>query len=269
MRAQLFIKGILIGIAKIIPGFSGAMLMISFNLYDKAIEAITTFFLNPKKNFLFLTTLSLGIISGIMLFSNIIFFFSNNYPLYTKMTLIGLIAGGIPRIKTQANLRKYYPYILGTVGFLLLVSFSFSRKLYELKNTFGDIPIWILSGFAEAVGTIIPGISATALLMHLGTYQTYLKVLGSLFNFSLLKRNLYLLIPFSISFLLGIIFLTIWMQILFQKRKSQTFSVILGIMFVTTIKLFLNTLAIKASLFKRIGSIFLFAIAFQIGRKLN
>ena len=53
MKINLLIKGILVGIAKIVPGFSGAILMISFGLYDKTIEAITNFFVHPKKNFSF------------------------------------------------------------------------------------------------------------------------------------------------------------------------------------------------------------------------
>lgn len=46
MKIEEFLKGILIGIAKIIPGLSGSILMISFNLYDRAINAITNFFSN-------------------------------------------------------------------------------------------------------------------------------------------------------------------------------------------------------------------------------
>ena len=71
MKINLLMKGIIIGIAKIIPGFSGAILMISFNLYDKAIEAMTNFFANPRKNFSFLFQLSLGVGLGIVFFSKI------------------------------------------------------------------------------------------------------------------------------------------------------------------------------------------------------
>ena len=41
---NLFIKGVLIGVAKIIPGVSGAMMAVSFNIYDKLINCITHFF---------------------------------------------------------------------------------------------------------------------------------------------------------------------------------------------------------------------------------
>ena len=85
------LKGIIIGIAKIVPGLSGTVLMISFNLYDKAISAITRFFDNPKSNFKFLLTLFMGVMIGIVFFSKIVSYFINNYYIYTISLFIGLI----------------------------------------------------------------------------------------------------------------------------------------------------------------------------------
>ena len=39
-----FFKGLIVGIGKILPGVSGALLAISLNIYDKGIDAITNFF---------------------------------------------------------------------------------------------------------------------------------------------------------------------------------------------------------------------------------
>ena len=50
MKSLNFVKGVIIGIAKIIPGLSGAVLMMSFNLYDKALLAITNILHNRKIN---------------------------------------------------------------------------------------------------------------------------------------------------------------------------------------------------------------------------
>ena len=103
MNIQIFLKGILIGIAKIIPGLSGSVLMISFNLYDKAIDAITNFFSDVKRNFTFLLNISLGILIGIVMFSNILNYFIKNYYVYTTSLFIGLILGGIPLILGSAS----------------------------------------------------------------------------------------------------------------------------------------------------------------------
>ena len=134
MNINQLIKGIFIGIAKIIPGLSGAVLMISFNLYDKAIESITTFFENPKKNFIFLFNLGFGIILGIVLFSKLLYFFITNYYLYTTSLFLGLIIGGIPVIiKKVPKSNKYFTTTL--ISFFLIFSLSFisSTGDYILK----------------------------------------------------------------------------------------------------------------------------------------
>ena len=89
MDIKLILKGFLIGIGKIIPGFSGALLAISFNVYDKLINSITNFFSNKNENIIFLLNLSIGIISGIILFSKIILYLLNNYYLYTTIFFTG------------------------------------------------------------------------------------------------------------------------------------------------------------------------------------
>ena len=45
------LKGFIIGIGKIVPGVSGAMLAITLGVYDKAIQAFTGFTSDIKKNF--------------------------------------------------------------------------------------------------------------------------------------------------------------------------------------------------------------------------
>ena len=75
---ELLIKGFIVGIAKVIPGVSGAMIAVSFSLYDKLIEAITNFFNKPKENFKFLFLFGVGVLLAIVFFSNVISYFITN-----------------------------------------------------------------------------------------------------------------------------------------------------------------------------------------------
>ena len=54
---NLFLMGFIIGIGKIIPGVSGAMIAVSFSIYDKLINAVTNFFDNNVQNILYLAML--------------------------------------------------------------------------------------------------------------------------------------------------------------------------------------------------------------------
>lgn len=230
MNINQLIKGIIVGIAKIIPGFSGAVLMISFNLYDKALDAVTNFFEQPKKNFIFLANLGLGIVLGIVLFSNIIHYFITRYYLYTISLFLGLIIGGIPVIaKKVPKEKKYYLVIFISFTFVFSLSFLGTNQDYVLKNTYVDLIIFFIAGFLEAVGTVLPGISSTALLMLMGVYNHYLVILSGALNISYLFDTLRFVIPFSLGMLIGIIGISILVNYLFKAYCNQTFSLILGI----------------------------------------
>ena len=66
------IKGIIVGLGKIIPGVSGSILAISLGIYEKCINS----FLNITKdinNIIFLFKISIGILISIILGSHILY----------------------------------------------------------------------------------------------------------------------------------------------------------------------------------------------------
>lgn len=249
MNIQEFLKGILIGVAKIIPGLSGSVLMISFNLYDKAIDSITNFFKDIKANFLFLANLSIGIIIGIVIFSNILNYFINNYYTYTTSLFIGLILGGVPLI-LQSTQKSKKGYILTIISLTIMsiISLTNINFNYIIQNNFLDSIVFFGGGLLEALGTVVPGISSTALLMLVGIYNIYLEVLSNIFNFHDIIDNITFLIPFSLGLLLGIILLSLLINYLFKNYRKLTFSFILGVtlssIFLLLIKVITNITSI-------------------------
>ena len=103
----LFLIGILIGTAMIIPGVSGAVIAVIFGVYDKLIASLTNLFKDFKKNMLFLSTLGSGILVGTIWFSNVMMFLYEKCEVATKLSFIGLILGGVPylikEIKSKDN----------------------------------------------------------------------------------------------------------------------------------------------------------------------
>ena len=226
MNINEFVKGIIIGIAKIIPGLSGAVLMISFNLYDRAIAAITNFFDHPKKNLFFLLNLGMGIIIGVVLFSKVI------------VVMLGIM------MMNPSN-------------------------VYTLKNNFWDSLVFFWAGLLEAVGTVLPGISSTALLMLIGVYHHYIGVLGSLFHLGYLGRNLYFLFPFSCGLFMGVILISILVRYLFQYYQEKTFAIILGISFASVITLLIQLLPKCTGIGSGIVSLLFMGIGYFITRSLE
>ena len=75
----LFFKGIIIGLAKVIPGVSGSLLAIRLNVYEKIINSINGLFDDFRGNITYLFKIGLGILISIVFGSNMVMFFYNNY----------------------------------------------------------------------------------------------------------------------------------------------------------------------------------------------
>ena len=229
------LKGVIIGLAFIIPGVSGGTLMVLMNLYDKAVDSIVHFTKNIKKNTIFLGTLAIGALIGILIFSKILNYMLMNYETPTKLVFIGLIVGGIPATyktiisKKQAKINWYLVLLSLFISITLyivekhLISYSIEEEILLGKIPF--IPICI-AGFLYASGKIIPGISGTALLMLIGMYNYLLDIIANISSFNLDKLNI--LIPFVLSFLISALILFKLINYLLEKHYNVTYSLILG-----------------------------------------
>ena len=102
----LFLIGILIGTAMIIPGVSGSVIAVIFGVYDKSIMALTNLFKNFKKNIIYLFVLGSGILIGAIWFSNVMMFLYEKNEIITKFSFIGLILGGIPFLINEIKKKK-------------------------------------------------------------------------------------------------------------------------------------------------------------------
>ena len=230
----LIIKGLIIGLAKVMPGVSGAILAISMGVYDKGINAITRFFDNIKENIKFLFFIGIGIIIAIILGSNIVYFLLNNYYVITMLFFMGLIFGSTPKIISKVD--KSIKGIM--ISFIIFIIITLLTNLNINNNSVSNsIIIYLISGLIDAFGMVVPGISSTALLMVIGTYNNIIYSLSSIENIII---NLNILIPYGIGIFIGIIVTSISINYLFKKYNKLTFSFILGVILSTLLTLLLK-----------------------------
>ena len=270
MNINQLIKGIIVGIAKVIPGLSGAVLMISFNLYDRALDAITHFFDNFKKNFLFLFNLGMGVSLGIVLFSKVIYYFITNYYLYTMALFLGLIIGGVPTIFKGVS-KKGSSIFIVFVSFFVMFGLTFlgTGEDYVLKNTYVDLLVFFVAGFLEAVGMILPGISSTALLMILGVYDYYLIIIGGIFNINSLMVTLRFVLPFIAGMLFGIVGISLLINYLFKWYREETFSLIFGVSVASIFMIVKNLIPFINNGFQVFLMVVLLSVGYLITNKLE
>ncbi len=266
-------KGIVIGLAFIIPGVSGGTLMVMMHLYDKAIDSIVNYPKNIKKNTMFLGTLGLGAVGGILVFSKILNYLLINYECPTKLIFVGLIAGGIPATyktimaKKDTKINWHLSLITLVISIVLfivekyMISYSIEEKLLIGQTPFIAICI---AGMLYASGKIIPGISGTALLMLIGMYNYLIDTIANLNNFTMDKLNV--LIPFALSFIISALILFNLINYLLKKHYSTTYSLILGFIAGSVIYVLPN---FNVGLLELLGSIILSIIVMIITYKVS
>lgn len=257
----LFLKGIIIGIGKIIPGVSGAMLSISLGVYEQMITSMANIFNETKKNLQFLLVIGSGIIISIMLSSKLIMYCLDNFYLPTMLLFIGMIIGCIPditKIAKKSVTRKNVILMLIPFIILLLINI-FSNNAFNVSTNFFNL---ILIGIVEALTMIIPGVSGSAILMMLGVYETIINSLSS-FN------HLDILIPFIIGIIIGVITLSKILSQLFKKYNIACYYVILGFSIATIFVLLGNIFVISYSFYELFKGLLFMILGLFISYKLN
>lgn len=266
---KLFIQGFIIGIGKIIPGVSGAMFAMMFGVYEKALDIICNLKTKLFKNFKFMMILGSSIMLAIIFGSNIIKSSLDKYYLQTMFLFIGMMTAGIkPLFKNVKgeNLSLKNFICAGTICIALILLDCIDLGVTEasLTKTPSTVILLFISGFLDAMATIIPGICGTALLMILGYYNIVIHSLSDIFNFNNLTNNLFVLIPFGIGLIIGAILVSKLVNYLFKNYRTQTYYTIIGFAISSTIILFVNAITSSFTLPQLFISIMLFIVGFLI-----
>ncbi len=217
---KLVLIGFIVGIGKIIPGVSGAMLALTLGVYEKLIDAVTNFFGDIKNNLKFLGKFGIGLVLAIVFFSKLILFLLNNYYQEVMYLFLGLIIGTLMIFMKDLRYNKK-----NIVVFLifLLVTLGVCFNKVSLNNSLNENVFYIVFlGFIDALTSIIPGISGTVIYMMLGSYDKVLKILGNPFNKEF--------IIYSMGLFLGIIVTCVLMNYLLKRYRNEVYSGVLAFM---------------------------------------
>ena len=248
----LFLKGLVIGMGQIIPGVSGGMLAISLGLYDKCISIISNIFDNFKNNIKFLLPIFLGVVTSILLISKIIKFSMLLYYVPTMLLFIGLILGAFRNTVKEIDFKNNKKYLLVSIAiviFLTLLLFVKTEDVsYDITMNFKNFIILLFIGFVYAFATVVPGISATALMIMMGYYSLIIDIVSNLTNINFIISNIDIIIPLFIGLVLGVIYISKLMDYLFKRQKILIQYIILGLVSSSIISMFVDTFSYSFNL---------------------
>lgn len=250
-KTSYFIKrmifGILFGIGIIIPGLSGSAIAISFGLYPLLLASISNLFKHFKISITFLFPIILGSLFGIVLGFIFIKKLLSTMPFTTTSLFASLMLASFIKLTKDKNEKLNKKYIL--IGILIpiiltIVSFIKLKDNVKYISIFSNpslvhLLIFIIIGYLIAITQIVPGLSATSLLMILGCFKPLLDTL----NIEYIKNH-FVVLSIYLAMFLGVLIGTISfskvMNYLFKNKYQSTYSMILGLSIISIVLMFIN-----------------------------
>ena len=275
------LRGVVIGLANIIPGVSGGTMMVSMGIYDTIIGCINSLFKDFKRCVKMLWPYALGMVLGILGLAKLITFLLGSYPLPTNMAFIGLILGGLPMIlKKMKGEKKGAP---GAIAFVLAFALVVGLKIVGGGNSadasitlgLGQMIILFVIGVIAAATMVIPGVSGSMMLMLLGYYTPILNAVNDLkdalfsANFAAAVHPLLTLLPFGVGVVLGIFGIAKAIEWLMAKCPTPTYCGVLGLVLASPVAILLNPDIRWDSVGQIIAGVVTFAVGFAAAMLLS
>ena len=193
----LFLKGMAMGIANVIPGVSGGTIALITNIYERLIDSLKSFNLKALKMLIslkfkefacytdlnFIMIVFGGSVISVFGIAWIFDFLFQNYPEYIWGFFFGLILSSIYYIAKRVVIWNYstkLSLLIGTIIALGLSFLSFSQENSNLLYVF-------LCGIVGISGMLLPGLSGSYILLIMGNYK--LLLVTAIKNIDYIKLN--------------------------------------------------------------------------------
>ena len=275
------IKGMMIGIANIMPGVSGGTLAVSMGIYDKLIHCITHILSEFKESMKFLLPIFAGAGIALVALTFVIEALFQYYPIPTNLLFIGLIVGGLPPVVTKVKSHKLsFGHILaGLLFFALVVGMAMmgDNGNRQVTLNLGIVPMikLVLVGIIAAATMIIPGVSGSMVLLILGYYQPIIQQITAFctavitLDMAGILHGIAILLPFGIGVLIGILGIAKIIEIIFEKYPVYAYCAIIGLIAASPIAILVCSNFAGFSVSVLLISIVSFAAGFGIAIKIG
>jgi len=275
------LKGMVMGVANIIPGVSGGTMAVSMGIYDKLIHCVTHLFKEFKESMKFLIPVFLGIGIALVGLSFIIEPAFEHFPLQTNCLFIGLIVGGLPAVWQKVKgkgLKAGYiiPFIL---FFALVVGLAAigekEGRAADLSFSLWSVIKLFVVGIIASATMVIPGVSGSMMLLLMGYYNPVVSAIKDFvtalaaFDMAGILEGCGILVPMGLGIVVGIFAIAKLIEIIFEKFPIQAFWAIIGLIVASPIAIFLLGEVGAITVMGVLTSIVTFAAGFMVAVKLG
>ena len=269
------LRGVVIGVANIIPGVSGGTMMVSMGIYDTLIHCITHLFKEFKKSIKTLLPYAIGMLVGIVALASVINWGLENHTLPTNTLFIGLILGGLGPLLKKVDVKKInFAAVIAFIALFALIIWMGIQRKDSIQNADSiqmnavQVLLMVVIGMIASATMIIPGVSGSLVLMLLGYYKPVVNALTTLkdglfsMNFGVMGQPLLMLVPFLIGIVLGIFGVAKLIEWLTARFPTATYCGVLGLVVASPISLLIQTNLTGVSAVTVIISIVTLAVGF-------
>lgn len=236
-----FLKGICVGIANVIPGFSGATMAIIVNVYNEFVNSFADMLSHPitviKKSW----DLYLGIFVGVLLALFTIVKLLEVATLITILFFVGLIIGSIPSLyKEKVHIRPFkISYLLTfvfTLAIIIGLPFVSENVVSNIEINFITLIVIALMGIISASAMVIPGVSGSMALMIFGYYALIMNSIKDfiesfiILDFTNLLSLFLILFSFGVGIILGVVGISKVIKFVYDKYENVFHIGVLGLL---------------------------------------
>ena len=241
------LRGVAIGVAFIIPGFSGGSVAAILGIYEKLVGAIADIFKSFKKSFLFLLPILLGMLLGIAALILPIQWGLKHFPIPTVTLFVGLAIGGLPSVteKCKGGKVTWKHALAGLIPLAAAASLCFLPHgnpvdLFHLN--FGGYLLLVVIGIVGSCALVVPGISGSMLLLIFGYYNPIVElVTKNLLAGDRVGICILVLFCLVIGIVVGFFGISVLMKFLLKKFPRGTYFAILGFIVGSVPAVFVST----------------------------
>ena len=228
-------RGVLMGLAEVVPGVSGGTMALVTGIYRQLVEAIATFgmrsfaLLRSPKQFIaqhkitFLVPLGLGMLLGIVSFASLMGFLLEHYAPMVWAFFFGVILATAISVGRERSIKHLL--LFGATGaaaalLVLLIPVS-SGEATPLQ--------YFIGGAIAICAWILPAVSGSYMLLVMGLYQSVIEAIRNL-DFSVL-------LLFALGCLVGITSFVRLLEWLLARYFEALMSFLCGFMLLSALNL--------------------------------
>ena len=239
-------RGAAIGVAFIIPGFSGGSIAAILGIYEKLIGAIADIFKSFKKSILTLLPIALGMVCGVIALLFPLGWALEAYPIPTVCIFVGLALGGLPSItdkltgKIKPTNVLAFAIPLAAAASLSFLPIGSDIDLFTLG--FGGYVLLFIVGLVGSSALVVPGISGSMLLLILGYYNPLVSMMtDNLLRGENVGVSISVLATAGAGIAVGFVLISVIMKKLLASCPRGTYFAILGFILGSIPTVFIST----------------------------